>query len=366
MNANPKTSRGTRHEKPGGGGSGPSRGIAPETSPPLTREENQKALAAAKHPPNCAFMVKRRACKQCGSLYITVGPGPALCPACNKTHGRTAQGWAVPDFATCERCGEQFSPSRDGQKRCPLCSQSQTCTECGNEFQTRTNGARTSEEADAGLCSACLTVYRRHRELERVWHNFAAPERYENADLQKCAVDDDNIHAVQACLQAADSGRSLYLHGPYGVGKTFLSVAVVKARLARWHDVTLTDIPRCAFLRETALAGEVRTTYSGGIGTEASILQRYCDSDILVIDDICQGADRDLERQGFRLTLLDRLVDARWNNGRQTIITSSFGPKALVDKTDGFGLGHLASRILGLCGKQGILHLGGRDRRLDS
>ena len=234
-----------------------------------------------------------------------------------------------------------------------------------------------------------------NRSWERATQAFGSPERYTGISLSTCLVDDGNRRAVEACRAAVETGVSLYLWGNVGCGKTYLGRALVHDILHRalarantaLDDIEEEDVlrcwvharsddtapplrqggvlreqtfPVCRFVRESCLAGEVRSTYDNPGGNEATIMLRYETADVLMMDDLMAGTACSNAGSDFRQGLLDRLINARWEYQRQTIITANV---SLADLAKRYGLARVASRILGMCDHDGIIHIGGRDRR---
>ncbi len=128
---------------------------------------------------------------------------------------------------------------------------------------------------------------------------------------------------AMACVE---DGSSLVLGGGTGVGKTHLAIAMVQELVSRG---------KCAvFVPTVDLLDEIRAGYDSG---KAEQIQRGArEADCLVLDDL--GAQRTTDWVGERLF---SLVDDRYRNGRQTVITTNAaGMKELSE-----GLGDRGARI---------------------
>lgn len=128
---------------------------------------------------------------------------------------------------------------------------------------------------------------------------------------------------AMACVE---DGSSLVLGGGTGVGKTHLAVAMVQELVSRG---------KCAiFVPTVDLLDEVRAGYESG---KADQIQRGArEADCLVLDDL--GAQRTTDWVAERLFAL---LDDRYRNGRQTVITTN----AVSMKDLSEGLGDRGARI---------------------
>lgn len=128
---------------------------------------------------------------------------------------------------------------------------------------------------------------------------------------------------AMACVE---DGSSLVLGGGTGVGKTHLAVAMVQELVSRG---------KCAiFVPTVDLLDEVRAGYESG---KADQIQRGArEADCLVLDDL--GAQRTTDWVAERLFAL---LDDRYRNGRQTVITTN----AISMKDLSEGLGDRGARI---------------------
>lgn len=117
--------------------------------------------------------------------------------------------------------------------------------------------------------------------------------------------------------------RFLLLTGPTGTGKSTAAFALA--------DQLVKNLRRPArFVAATAML----TAFSFGLGNRsaADLLADFSESPILVIDDIGSANDGMTDHQKRSLW---SLIDARWSNGRHTIITSNM---SLRRNRDGDGL----------------------------
>lgn len=104
---------------------------------------------------------------------------------------------------------------------------------------------------------------------------------------------------------------SFAMYGPPGTGKTFAAVCVAKE--ASWNRF----IP--AYVTVSSLAREVRSTFRrGSEESEESILKKYSEFGLLVVDEIGAGTGSDHERAMFT-----DVISERYNAKRPTILISN-------------------------------------------
>lgn len=146
-------------------------------------------------------------------------------------------------------------------------------------------------------------------------------------------------------MNALREGRGVFLTGAAGRGKTHLAIA-----LAASYIPTLPAPIRFEFMPSVEFFLNLKLSFDKG--GEAGVLSRYTASDILLFDDIGSEKVSDWSRQMF-YTLIDR----RYRNMRQTILTSNMGLAQLSEQIDD----RIASRIVEMCE---VITLTGRDYRL--
>lgn len=154
---------------------------------------------------------------------------------------------------------------------------------------------------------------------------------------------------IQRAKEAIEQGKSIFLTGNTGTGKTHLSVSLMLAWLIKNKPDSTKDYPR--FLPAVELFLELKQTF-GSDGSESEILDIYSRVPLLCIDDV--GAERisDWSRQS-----LYTLIDRRYREMKQTIITSNLSLDEIATLIDD----RIASRIV----EMGIvIKLSGEDYRL--
>lgn len=158
---------------------------------------------------------------------------------------------------------------------------------------------------------------------------------------------------IEAYLQ--HPGRSLYLHGMVGTGKTWAACCIASELLATGYAV-----------RFQAVAGlllELRHTFASEASSEFQVLSPLFSVQYLVLDELGDLAlDGERHASAFASARLLLLLDRRWQEGRATIMTSNLSLAELVRWA---GDERVGSRVRGICGEDGVVELSGRDLRCD-
>lgn len=201
---------------------------------------------------------------------------------------------------------------------------------------------------------------REEREVERqeridafaeVWKRVGIPERFQH------------VKADTKTAAPLSEGRSLYLVGENGRGKTHAACACAKAYLARntYNDGGVTRCWKSAlFLDAQDMFTRLRTSWDRWDQTEEDVFQRWSGVDLLILDDLGAGVPSEWAGENVR-----KLVNSRWSNGRPMVITSQYGIDELADRYARVGdksMGAILSRLGGCCD---VLVFNGRDRRLE-
>jgi DNA replication protein DnaC len=141
-------------------------------------------------------------------------------------------------------------------------------------------------------------------------------------------------------------GRGLALHGPPGVGKSWLAAGLVRRQL--WAQAKTTPVENrewwwgVRFIRSDALMQAIRTGFEGSEG-EAEMVRIWGETPYLVIDDL--GAEKRSEWVGQTLHSLLSLREAA---PRTTVVTTNYTLDDLREMYAGWGP-PIASRLDGLC-----------------
>lgn len=157
-------------------------------------------------------------------------------------------------------------------------------------------------------------------------------------------------------IKALQSGQGVFITGAPGTGKTHLAVASLAAYIPTLDKVAapgkfiLQDVG-FALLSSSEFFLELKASFSIQTG-EMEILSRLTAVKILLFDDVGAEKVTDWSRQMF-YTLIDR----RYRNMAQTIITSNLSLQQLAESIDD----RISSRISEMCK---VITLTGKDFRI--
>ena len=163
---------------------------------------------------------------------------------------------------------------------------------------------------------------------ERLLAQAHIPPRYADCDLASYSVEGSQRGAASAKIVASKfieqyplDKTGLLLIGPSGVGKTHLSVAILK------QLIISKGIP-CLFCDYRELLKQIQNSYNPSVQvTELELLQPVFQTEILVLDDL--GAVKPTEWVWDTVSVI---LNTRYNENRTTIITTNFqdGPAAAL------------------------------------
>jgi len=152
------------------------------------------------------------------------------------------------------------------------------------------------------------------------------PPRYQKCDLDSFRTNNDSLAIAVRKARRFTEGfpvvdKGLFFLGKPGLGKTHLSVAIVKEVIARTNA-------RALFYDVRDLLKDIRNTYNAAVrSTESQVIQPVMQAELLVLDDL--GAEKTSEWVEETLNLI---VNTRYNERRATIFTSNY--PVLDDLTD--------------------------------
>lgn len=225
----------------------------------------------------------------------------------------------------------------------------------GQRMKSREDGARNvyQRSIDAGR-------------LGRILRLSAVPKKYRDASFESFPVSKetqvDVAYLKRWVEEFTGTGRSVLLRGEYGVGKTGLAVATMRAVIDT-HGVD------AYFTTVKDLLDEIKATYDQKptrrmedgeeVPTTKALQDAVKKVTLLVLDDL--GAERSSD--WVRETLFG-LINERHNQEKQTIFTSNLGLKALNEMHGE----RLVWRIVEMCGgrddPEGIRHVQGPNLRM--
>jgi len=208
------------------------------------------------------------------------------------------------------------------------------CEQCKEEDQKQYEAAcqerlRREEEEKAARKAAEMEA-RKNNPWEWL-HGYAVPLKYKDASFDNF-IGGDQLKKIVRSFPEND----MALSGMTGCGKTHLSVAILREMVIndtiQKGEARFTTVPR--------LLMEIRESFKeGSYESEKTIVDRYVDYPILILDDL--GADRATE---WAIETLYLIIDGRDSNLRPTLITTNLSVK---DIEHHYGA-RIASRISGM------------------
>lgn len=161
---------------------------------------------------------------------------------------------------------------------------------------------------------------------------------------------------IGLAYMAITSNQSVTLFGAPGRGKTHMAIGLMR----EWVKLKTYERPmnglqghKAVFLPAPEFFFEIKQTYNSAASKdEEQVMSGYSWVDLLVIDDLGAEKVTDWSRQ-----LLYLLIDRRYRNGKQTIITTNLTPSQLAETID--------ARIVSRLAEMGVvIELKGSDKRL--
>ena len=198
---------------------------------------------------------------------------------------------------------------------------------------------------------AALCQYGKRRMIERESRTALIPVKFIGKTFSDYEVTPDNERAVKIGRWFAEKkpNKSLYLFGGCGTGKTFLAAIIAQNFIKDFKQVVFGDVP--------SLLDEIKRTFNTD-GNSADVLDRYCNCDLLVLDDL--GAGQITE---WNVGILYEIINRRYSLNKSTLMTSNFdldGLEQCFGKRDSYSAKRITSRISEMCTQA---FLGTTDRR---
>lgn len=165
--------------------------------------------------------------------------------------------------------------------------------------------------------------YARAARLEkRIARQFAAaqiPPKYNGKTWGDYEINADNENAVLKAKETLETKLWLYLYGECGTGKTFLASLIAQESLARNRTVIFKDVPYLLTRLRSSFGKDPESTFEEKLDTLISV-------DVLVLDDL--GTEQVTK---WGIEQLYTIINARYIENRQTIITSNYALAELED-----------------------------------
>lgn len=197
----------------------------------------------------------------------------------------------------------------------------------------------------------------------KIKSRFSIPERYHGSTLGNFIGD---LRGKEK-EWLSNSQENLLIQSPKaGNGKTHLSIAMliewikskrdkIALRSAQANENTFSSTlitPSAKFVNFASLMLEVKSSFDSKEETEQKVISKYCNYDILVIDDI--GTEKYSE---YVQAVIYTILNTRYEKMKPTIITTNLSSS---DMTSSYG-----SRILSRVASGVVITLDGKDMRLN-
>ncbi len=208
-------------------------------------------------------------------------------------------------------CGITFKPVGTATEICDICNGT------GWEIRKRANErevvrcqCRVRNRSERLLSAAHIPARYEHCELD----NF----KYDPAEMSPKSISKAKWYAGRFVEEYPTDKTGLLFVGTVGVGKTHLSVGILKA-LIREKGI------HCLFCDYRELLKSIQNSYNPSVqATEMEILRPVFDAEVLVLDEL--GAVRSTE---WVFDTVNYILNSRYNENKTTIITTNFpdGPE---------------------------------------
>lgn len=203
-------------------------------------------------------------------------------------------------------------------------------------------------------CKASLDAIRQQEEQARAEKQKQKEENLQKALLRagvkKRYLSAQHPNAIQLA-QKVLSGKSLYIDGGFGTGKTHLASAIA-CQLIKAHKQVqmLTGVDFTLRLQSTFGTSE----------SEEEVLMRYATGGVLILDDLGKEPPSD-----WVVSRLFAIINERYDQLLPIVITSNYTRGQLVTRLGRNGdtdtAEALVSRLVEMCD---VVHMDGKDRRL--
>jgi len=189
---------------------------------------------------------------------------------------------------------------------CPICNGTGwQIRQFENEREVVRCRCRVRDRSERLLTAAHIPVRYEHCELD----NF----RYDPEDKSQKSIGAAKFLAGRFVEEYPTDKTGLLLVGSVGVGKTHLSVGIIKA-LSREKGI------HCLFCDYRELLKSIQNSYNPSVqATEMEILRPVFEAEVLVLDEL--GAVRSTE---WVFDTVNYILNSRYNENRTTIITTNY------------------------------------------
>lgn len=197
-----------------------------------------------------------------------------------------------------------------------VCPCVKNCSSCKGRMLLVTDGS-------ARPCKKPSPIY-----LSNLINEAKIPSRYTFAKLANFANNTGNCQSVVNRIKnwelqfKKNHHKGLVIHGPVGVGKTFILAALAKNFVLRGISVKFVDFFQ--------LITQIKASYTLK-KSEQAIIEPLMDVDILIIDELGKGRNND-----FELTILDQIIMGRYNQNKILIASTNYPLESQKEKQSTF------------------------------
>ena len=211
----------------------------------------------------------------------------------------------TPEVSNCEKHGDyEFKYS---EKRLGKVWVNESCSKCVVE-ETEAKNKKDIEEKEAAEKERARSL----RESNRVNAGISKRNIYKTFDDYICSTEGQH-KAKNDVVKFRDSfpgDKSLLFVGGVGTGKTLLASVLIDSLSDKYH---------CRMSKVIDIVRHLKGTWrSDSDESESSVLQRYIDLDLLIIDEVGSQFGSDTEK----LFIFD-IIDGRYQEMKQTILISN-------------------------------------------
>ena len=180
--------------------------------------------------------------------------------------------------------------------------------------------------------------YVRQLKLEKNFSSAKIPKLYRGKTFEDYIETAGNKKAIKRAKQILEDGEvGLLLVGKCGCGKTMLAAIVATESIKKNRNVLFATVPR--------LLNDIKSTYSEKSNESTlGVLKTIESVDVLVLDDL--GTEKASE---WVSEILFSIINERYHERRQTIITSNYSAKELEEHIGGETGRRIVSRICSMC-----------------
>lgn len=224
-----------------------------------------------------------------------------------------------------------------------LLEEQQTCKHCFdpiNNYCPNQHKKNSVEVTDTDILIRSVECqHYQNAKTQKILNTAGVPKIFQNISAQKdFQITKGNLQAAQTANESVLNNQGVYLYGACGVGKTMLASIIANERAKRNKQslfITVTDL--FYELNPYHYTNEEKHK----LPQKRQLLRQ---NPCLIIDDL--GAEK--SSQWTNQTLFD-IIDYRYKQNLQTIITSNFSPSQLSKRLTDYEGDRIIRRINAIC-----------------